>query len=1007
MKTWLKKSAWRKSAALLALPVALLLVIIGGALNANPASAQTTPGSAAGDRDALVALYNATGGANWTNNTNWLSDRPITEWHGVYGSGKRVTHLDLKNNNLSGPMPPELGDLTALTILDLQHNNLTGDIPPELANLKIPTIFLNDNNLTGRLPSGLFDKFDPRPDYLSYSDERFKDLDLRNNSGMYGPLPRSLILARPIFSLLFTGTDLCAPGDAEFQTELNALPGIIGTPGTELTNLVTLDQNCTDRQILTALYEDTGGPNWTNSTNWLSDQPLGKWHGVTTDANGRVTVLNLDRNNLTGELPDYLVSLTELKRLAMNRNGLTGTIPSQLGNMPNLSIIGLARNNLSGALPAELGNLSGLTRLSLHDNTGLSGPLPVGIGRMPRLTRLAVSRTGLSGELPQDLVKNGAMQYLHFDDTGLCAPPNAGFQQWLGGVSNALGSNCANRDREALVALYHATDGANWHNNTNWLSNQPVSEWNGIETDTNGNVSKILLRANNLRGSIPAEIGDFANLKVLQLETNWLTGSIPAELGNLTSLTYLNLGWNYLSGEAPAELGNLTNLASLYLDDNSLTGELPQSLTALNELDVFSYSGRVSSQGPCAPYEYEFLQWLEGLDYHGGEICEPDSDRDVLTVFYHYTNGHRWWKRGNWLSDQPLGEWYGVDTNDSGDVTDINLYKNILSGTLPSALGDLRELKSLILTSNQLTGEIPAELGNLTKLEHLWLNNNKLTGGIPAELGNLSALVRLYIQINKLSGEIPAELGNLSALTHLGLGANDLTGHLPAELNNLADAEDIGLTHNDGLCGLEHVEYTGAVLAAINEAGIPTNCRLTEREALIAMYHDMGGPNWFFKTNWLSNKHIRDWYGVIHDDDDRVFSLSLSGNRLTGPISPEVIYLSEMRWLTVDNTYHADTKMTGEIPPYLGKLSKLEILDFANNELTGEVPEELGNLAKLKKLYLNGNSGLTGQLPQSLTNLENLDTFHFQDTGLCAPLDTDFQAWLGTVAETQGSNCAE
>ena len=221
----------------------------------------------------------------------------------------------------------------------------------------------------------------------------------------------------------------------------------------------------TDRDVLVAFYESTGGANWTNNSNWLSEKPLGQWHGVTTNSAGEVThlalrinnlsgslpaalgqldalqVLSLDRNSLSGSLPAELGNLSNLTRLAMNRNSLSGSIPSELGNLSRLSIIGLARNQLSGSLPASLGGLSGLTKVSLHDNTGLSGPLPAGFGSMSGLSRLAVSRTGLSGALPQGLT-GSSLSYLHFDDTGLCAPSDLAFQAWLAGVQSSAGEVC-------------------------------------------------------------------------------------------------------------------------------------------------------------------------------------------------------------------------------------------------------------------------------------------------------------------------------------------------------------------------------------------------------------------------------------------------------------------------------------------------------------------------------------------------------------------------------------
>ena len=221
----------------------------------------------------------------------------------------------------------------------------------------------------------------------------------------------------------------------------------------------------TDRDVLVAFYESTGGANWTNNSNWLSEKPIGQWHGVTTNSAGEVThlalrinnlsgslpaalgqldalqVLSLDRNSLSGSLPAELGQLSNLTRLAMNRNSLSGSIPSELGNLSKLSIIGLARNQLSGSLPASLGGLSGLTKVSLHDNTGLSGPLPAGFGSMSGLSRLAVSRTGLSGALPQGLT-GSSLSYLHFDDTGLCAPSDLAFQAWLAGVQSSAGEVC-------------------------------------------------------------------------------------------------------------------------------------------------------------------------------------------------------------------------------------------------------------------------------------------------------------------------------------------------------------------------------------------------------------------------------------------------------------------------------------------------------------------------------------------------------------------------------------
>ena len=86
------------------------------------------------DSLALVALYNATDGSNWANNTNWLTT-PVSQWFGVTVTGDRVDSLSLGSNQLTRSIPPELGNLTNLTVLDLRRNQLTGSIPVELGNL--------------------------------------------------------------------------------------------------------------------------------------------------------------------------------------------------------------------------------------------------------------------------------------------------------------------------------------------------------------------------------------------------------------------------------------------------------------------------------------------------------------------------------------------------------------------------------------------------------------------------------------------------------------------------------------------------------------------------------------------------------------------------------------------------------------------------------------------------------------------------------------------------------
>ena len=154
------------------------------------------------------------------------------------------------------------------------------------------------------------------------------------------------------------------------------------------------------------------------------------------------------------------------------------------------------------------------------------------------------------------------------------------------------------------------------------------------------------------------------------------------------------------------------------------------------------------------------------------EITVENPDRAVLVALYEATDGPNWVNNENWLTDAPLWDWYGVDTDVSGRVVRLDLCYNDLSGQIPSRLGHLGSLMSLCLASNNLSGPIPPELGNLADLAQLWLSVNNLSGSIPAEFGNLAKLEVLNLTFNALKGPIPPELGKLERLSELGLRGN-------------------------------------------------------------------------------------------------------------------------------------------------------------------------------------------------------------------------------------------
>ena len=180
------------------------------------------------------------------------------------------------------------------------------------------------------------------------------------------------------------------------------------------------------------------------------------------------------------------------------------------------------------------------------------------------------------------------------------------------------------------------------------------------------------------------------------------------------------------------------------------------------------------------------------------EIANPALiNRCALIDIYEATNGDNWNRNDNWLTDAPLGSWYGVTANLDGAVTGFKARSNNLEGEIPSEIAHLTDLMGLALNKNCLSGSIPPELGNLTKLKILFLGKNRLSGSIPPELGNLTKLIGLTLFENRLSGSIPPELGNLTELKILFLDKNRLSGSIPPELGNLTELEVIYLRENN------------------------------------------------------------------------------------------------------------------------------------------------------------------------------------------------------------------
>ena len=1112
------------------------------------------------DRAALTAFYHATNGDNWTNNDNWLTDAPLGEWYGVTMNGDgRVTELRLDLNQLTGNIPSEIVNLTRLEHLRLDLNGLKGTIPSTLGSLtNLTSLYLSNNLLTGTIP--------PELGNLTH----LEGLNLERNR-LWGKLPRKLTaLTHLRWFGLSDNAGLCAPDDAAFQEWMQS---IIDEEDISICIPHSTTPNAQDVEALTTLYNATNGDDWDDNTNWFSEQPLQYWKGVTINSDGRVTILDLDINNLSGYLPSELGDLDALEELTLG-NQLTGTIPSELGNLTRLELLDLSNNQLSGAIPTELSNLTNLKDIRVYNNhlTGhipselgnlstldslrldgnqLAGTIPSELAKLGNLIRLNLSENELTGSIPPELSNLTALMNLSLDDNQLTGniPPGLGnlnrlrwllldhnqltgtipseignltdlryvrfagnqltgcvpvalrdinandfddlnlpfcespdraalvalynstdgynwkrqdywltdapLDDWYGVTTNEhgyvvrldlydnnlvgtipyelgnlsetesaarlrLGGNqltgcipetlryvyagdlaridlpfCNNPDRDVLVAIYNATDGDNWANNTNWLTDAPLYKWYGVNTDGRWNVHELVLDNNQLTGQLPPEIVEFHAVKAIDFANNQFTGAIPAELSNL-NVTALFLAGNQLTGCIPnalrdvrindfAELGlpfcnesklafdecayeissipyqyhgvgvegmwtrdcESTNRPGSYARFYTLTLYHPfyVTITLNSEQDTYLYlMGGIGANGivldennnhestnsrlqvPMHPGNYTIEATTHDAGATGSFSLEVEvdvlgppppptaiTDRAALTALYHSANGEDWHASDNWLTDAPLSEWHGIETDDGGRVTRLDLEANNLSGELPLEFGNLHQLEWVNISHNRLTGELSRSLTNLTMLEYFYFDNNA------------------------------------------------------------------------GLCAPDYdafQKWAQTLEDFRGDACAPPPPR-TERDALIALYYATRGDNWRNNVGWLTGAPLGEWHGVTTDDDGRVIELNLQDNNLFGHIPPQLGNLTDLTELWLVNN-----QLSGEIPSELGNLTSLTYLALYGNDLSGEIPAELANLTGLEDLHL-GLNRLSGEIPAELGNLTNLESLDLWGNNMSGEIPTE------------------
>ena len=328
---------------------------------------------------------------------NWAVGTAMDMWDGIgvvvaeSDAPPRVGALNLREENLTGVLPQELGELTGLQSLALDKNQLTGAIPRQLGNLgNLNQLWLGENDLSGGIPRELGGL------------TNLIELKLGGNQ-LTGAIPPQLGNLGNLTYLDLAHNQLDSPIPPQLGNLGNQRPADFG-----FTFLALNNNNLTG-----TIPPELG------DLNYPPEEPE-------PDGFKPLNELRLNNNNLSGEIPLKLGKLTNLKYLALADNRLTGPIPEALDGLTSLEELNLARNQLSDPIPAQLGNLTSLTTLRLHRNQ-LSGPIPAQLGNLTSLTTLWLHRNQLESPLP-NLENLTAMEDLDLSHNPLLAEP---FPDWL------------------------------------------------------------------------------------------------------------------------------------------------------------------------------------------------------------------------------------------------------------------------------------------------------------------------------------------------------------------------------------------------------------------------------------------------------------------------------------------------------------------------------------------------------------------------------------------------
>ncbi|XP_057829292.2 receptor-like protein 47 [Cryptomeria japonica] len=871
---------------------------------------------------------------------------------------KRLQHLDLSSNSLSGVLPKGLFALKELRHLDLSRNYFEGEIPKQFASLhNLAYLNLSRARFNGTIPYQLGNL--SQLEFLDLSVAEVDDIGIFFYGEMHSP---SLVWTEKLQKLKYL-----------------SLSGVVlDMTGKQLEASLSHLYNLQQLHLLGCMLSGHI-PNAIQNLSFLTHLHLGynNFEGSVPLWLGNLTTLvSLWFNEcplLSGLFPLSLSRLPTLKEFTLTGENLISGNLSQIlcGEWSQLNVLSLSRSNMKGSMPPCIANISSLIYLNLGDMKNVEGPIPSSIGNLSILQALVLDNNLLNGEIPPSLGKIQSLTYLYLSSNFL-----------TGNIPSELGN------LSSLVELDLSS---------NFLSGNIPSELGKLSS-----LKDLYLHSNLLSGNIPFQLGELSSLDFLRLSDNQLNGSIPISFGSLPSITSIYLSLNNLQGNLFLNVfENLTGLNSLDLSYNELTviikpdwvptiyfddlylascnigGIVPPFLSTqyrLSHLDLSNNSlfGNIPDWLGMLPdlkslnLSYNNLQGhvpsnliirdLWTIDLHSNMLqgalpfsSVPTSNMQLLDLSQNRFTGFISMDIGNLL---PAIQFLSFSANDlSGDIPSsigllqwmevLDLSNNKLFGKIPSSITNCSFLTRLNLANTGLMGEIPYHMGMLSELRSLHLDGNMLKGNLPSSLKNCSSLQILDLANNHFSGNIPSWLGQFSELMILVLRSNKFEGHIPHQLSNLSSLHVLDISHN-GLIG-----YIPPQLAALKSM----------RNSTVGSSHGNDGSSYYYKEEiQVFNKGLEMVY--VSSVMLLITCIDLSVNNLTGDIPSVIGNLKSLHTLNL-----SDNGLTGEIPRSFGLLTELESLDLSNNKLHGRIPNEMLQVSYLS-FFIVSNNRLCGKIPE-------------------------------------------